>query len=149
MNSATSTIPLPARWLGFGGLIPFIALTAAGLLDPAHADRWSFALLGYGAVILSFVGALHWGFASLWQAHPADRRARMMAWSVVPALGAWLALLLPQALGLGLLGVLFIVHYLFDVALALRADLPAWYLRLRAPLTVGAVASLTIAVITL
>lgn len=149
MNSATTTIPLPARWLGFGGLIPFFALSAAGLLDPTHAQRWSFALLAYGAVILSFVGALHWGFATLWHQHPADRRARMMAWSVVPALGAWLALLLPQTLGLGLLGVLFIVHYLFDVALTLREDLPAWYLRLRAPLTVGAVISLTVAAITL
>lgn len=149
MSSMTKAIPLPARWLGFGGLVPFFALTAACLLNPAQAARWSFALLAYGAVILSFVGALHWGFATLWQDHPASHRARMMAWSVVPALGAWLALLLPQTLGLGLLSTLFIVHYLFDVAVTRQGNLPVWYLRLRAPLTSGAVISLTVAAITL
>ncbi|MCK7579992.1 MAG: DUF3429 domain-containing protein [Chromatiales bacterium] len=30
-------------------------------LDPPRAPAWSDALVGYGAVILSFVGALHWG----------------------------------------------------------------------------------------
>ncbi len=149
MNTLTHSMPQPARWLGFGGLVPFCSLAAASLLDPSHASRWAFALLAYGAVILSFVGALHWGFATVWQSESAGRRARMMYWSVVPALGAWVALLLPPQAGAGVLSVLFVVHYLFDVALARRGQLPSWYLRLRTPLTIGAVASLATAAITL
>ena len=55
-------IPGPVAWLGYGGLLPFGAL-ALLLLDGARSALWWPALLAYGAVILSFVGALHWGFA--------------------------------------------------------------------------------------
>ena len=50
-------------WLGYGGLIPFLALTPASLLDHQHGAVWSDALYAYGAIILSFIGALHWGLA--------------------------------------------------------------------------------------
>lgn len=36
MQSA-STIPAPARWLGFGGLLPLVTLAAATLADSANA----------------------------------------------------------------------------------------------------------------
>lgn len=139
MSTQTTSIPLPARWLGFGGLVPFGTLAAASVLDPTGSARWSFALLAYGAVILSFVGALHWGFATLWPSCSATGRGWLMAWSVIPALGAWIALVLPVTTGLGLLCVLFVAHYLRDVQLARDHALPDWYLRLRRPLTVGAV----------
>ena len=55
----------PARLataLGIAGLIPFAAGAALALLsDDAAAARA--ALLAYGAVILSFLGAVHWGLA--------------------------------------------------------------------------------------
>jgi len=44
-------------------LFPFIALTIATAFDHADVVFWSQALFSYGAVILTFVGALHWGFA--------------------------------------------------------------------------------------
>jgi len=61
---ATPSGPTPpaVAWLGYGGLLPFLALAATGLWAPG-TPWWSAALLAYGAVILSFVGALHWGFA--------------------------------------------------------------------------------------
>lgn len=149
MNAVTSSIPRPAAWLGFGGLIPFAGLTAGLLLDPAHAARWTFALIAYGAVILSFVGALHWGFATLWQSHSTGYRGRLMTWSVVPALGAWIALVVPPQAGLGLLCALFVAHHLSDLYLARNREVPAWYLRLRTPLTLGAVASLATAAFSL
>ena len=55
--------PRTVAWLGYGGLIPFLSLTTASLLDRHHAAVWSDALYGYAAIILSFVGALHWGLA--------------------------------------------------------------------------------------
>ena len=48
-------IPSPVAWLGYGGLLPFVALAAVGLWAPG-TPWWSAALLAYGAVILSFVG---------------------------------------------------------------------------------------------
>lgn len=141
---ASSTIPAPARWLGFGGLIPFVMLAVATLADSANAAMWSFALLAYGAVILSFVGALHWGFATLLQSHSDAYRGRLMAWSVVPALGAWMALLLPVRAGLLVVAALLTAHQLADMLMVRNRELPAWYLHLRTPLTLGAVASLVI-----
>jgi Protein of unknown function (DUF3429) len=56
-------LPPHVAWLGYGGLLPFIGLAVLIGVDAHHATLWSDALVGYGAVILSFVGALHWGFA--------------------------------------------------------------------------------------
>ena len=61
----TSAIPQRVALLGYGGLLPFIATAFGSVLDGAHAALWLDALHAYGAVILSFVGALHWGFAML------------------------------------------------------------------------------------
>lgn len=67
-----------------------------------------------------------------------------MAWSVVPALAAWAALLLPALPATGLLCALFIAHYLRDMRAVRVLELPRWYLRLRTPLTLGAVLSLAL-----
>jgi hypothetical protein len=67
--------------------------TAAFLLDHHHGLLWSDALIGYGAVILSFVGALHWAFAMVLPDLTEQQRTARFVWSVVPALLAWPALL--------------------------------------------------------
>ena len=49
-----------ARRLGFGGVIPFVGLAAAlWLARPGDWPLASLALLGYGATIASFLGAIH------------------------------------------------------------------------------------------
>ena len=83
--------PAPRRvaLLGYGGLLPFIATALGSVLDGSHAPFWLDAQIAYGAVILSFVGALHWGFAMLAaDLDDAERDARYL-WSVIPALLAW------------------------------------------------------------
>jgi hypothetical protein len=132
-----------AAWLGYGGLIPFIVLAPASLVDAHHGWTWSDALYGYGAVILSFVGALHWAFAMTAAGLDERQRVRSLIWSVVPALIAWPALLLAPAAAAVLLVGGFTVHYRVDRNLARRAALPPWYLALRLRLTV--VASLSLA----
>ena len=126
-------VPMPrtVAWLGYGGLIPFLALTPASLLDLRHAALWSSALYAYGATILSFIGALHWGLAMSLPELSGDERAARYAWSVVPALIAWPATLLSPALAAPLLVAGFIAHYLQDRRLARQARLPGWYLPLR------------------
>jgi Protein of unknown function (DUF3429) len=52
-------VPSPAALLGLAGLLPFAA-TALLSLPPGPAGDWAgFALLAYGAVILSFLGGIH------------------------------------------------------------------------------------------
>jgi hypothetical protein len=138
-------MPPVVAWLGYGGLVPFVVLAAASVLDPGHSAYWSDALVAYGAVILSFVGALHWGFAMSLADLSNDERRRRFLWSVVPALMAWPAMLLGTSLAALVLVAGFVAHYLHDRHLGASAFLPRWYLPLRFRLTVVACGSLSIA----
>lgn len=133
-----------AQWLGYGGLIPFLVLAPVSLLDAHHSLTWSDALYAYGAVILSFVCALHWGFAMALPSLDDTRRVRTMLWSVVPSLIAWPALLLVPVEATVLLVAGFVLHYAQDRRLARHAELPAWYLPLRLRLTTVACLSLIV-----
>jgi uncharacterized membrane protein len=136
MNQTLPTpIPPAAAWLGYGGLVPFVVLGLASFFDEDRALLWSASLVGYGAAILSFVGALHWGFAMTLNDLSASRRTKCFTWSVVPALLAWLALLLPPLISSILLVTGFLAHYWQDRRLANATRLPAWYLPLRLRLT--------------
>ena len=134
--------PALVAWLGYGGLLPFIALTAASLLDTPRSGVLQTLLLNYGAVILSFVGALHWGFAMGTLPMSERMRGISFAWSVVPALLAWLALLLDPIAGSALMAAGFASHYVQDWRLARQTSLPAWYLPMRLQLSLVAALSL-------
>lgn len=130
-DANTAALPRTVAGLGYGGLLPFLVLTPASLLDHHHGALWSDALYAYGAIILSFVGALHWGLAmSLPELSERQRSARF-AWSVMPALLAWPAVLFSPPLAAPLLVSGFVAHYLQDRRLARQATLPGWYLPLR------------------
>lgn len=145
--SAPQTLPASAAWLGYGGLIPFVGLTLMVLLDWHHQMVWSDALVGYGAVILSFVGALHWAFAMLLPDLAPAQRRNLFIWSTVPALLAWPAVLVDIFLAAPLLVTGFIAHYLRDRQLVRSAPLPAWYLPLRLHLTALACVSLIVSAV--
>jgi hypothetical protein len=134
MNGRTpQRTPAIVAWLGYGGLIPFVGLAlAGGILRTGAVTQ---AMIAYGAVILSFVGALHWAFAMTVPDFGDDGRRHLYIWSVVPALLAWVCLLLPpRPACLGLVAG-FLLHYGWDRRLPFRARLPAWYLPLRLRLT--------------
>lgn len=136
--------PAVVAWLGYGGLLPFVGLVILVLADPAHAGLWSDALTGYGAVILSFVGALHWGIAMMASGLDAAVRTRAFVWSVMPALFAWPATMFASTLSSLILVGGFLLHLLQDLRLAAPAQLPAWYLPLRRQLTLVACVCLLI-----
>lgn len=143
MNERNSAaLPVTVAWLGYGGLLPFVALMPASLIDHHHAALWSDALYAYGAIILSFIGALHWGLAMSLSELSESQRSSQFIWSVVPALIAWPAVLFSPPLAAPLLVMGFIAHYLQDLLLARRATLPGWYLPLRLRLTSVAVVCL-------
>lgn len=122
--------PQAAAWMGYLGLLPFMAGMVGMWVDAPGAGTW---LAAYGAVILSFVGALHWGAS----ARKGSYAPAAYALSVLPALTGWLALLLPHGPGLTLLGVAFIAWRVVEYA-GLDAEQPGWLNRLRSRLTLGA-----------
>jgi hypothetical protein len=135
-------LPRTVAWLGYGGLIPFLVLTPASLLDYHYGALWSDALYAYGAIILSFIGALHWGLAMSLPELSERQRSALFLWSVVPALIAWPAVLFSPPIAAPLLVFGFIAHYLQDRRLARQASLADWYLPLRLRLTSVAVVCL-------
>ncbi|WP_236180665.1 DUF3429 domain-containing protein [Pseudomonas sputi] len=149
MNALTSTsLPKHVSLLGYGGLLPFIFLA---LLIPFSLDYrplFAIALVNYGAVILSFVGALHWAFAMTVLDMRAEQRRNRFIWSVIPALIAWIATLLPMPIGCLLLVIGFVAHLRQDRQLFPIMSLPAWYLPLRLRLTlVASVCLLLVAIV--
>lgn len=113
-----------ARWLGFGGLIPFVGLAAAlWLVGPGDRPLASKALLAYGASIASFLGAIHWGLA---MRDGPPQRAPLLLWGVVPSLLGWVALLLGDAPGLLLIAALLWACFAVDRVLYPRYQLQAW-----------------------
>ncbi len=149
---STSRRPSPAAWvLGVAGLMPFVA-GAAALVWPA-AWPWppgagqgagqvgaALALAAYAAVIVSFLGGIHWGLAFQ---DPAGPRAAQLGWGVVPSLIAWPALLLPAAWSLAVLAAALVLCFMVDRRSYPPRGLAAW-LPLRALLTaVAALACIT------
>lgn len=125
-------------WLGYAGLLPFVTCALASLFGPVTALA-QLALVAYGAVIFSFVGAVHWGY-SLGQ---DPRHPRGLVASVVPSLIGWVALAVHSEVGpvpaLALLAVSFAFWHLFERT---SRRLPPHYLALRLRLTAIVVALL-------
>lgn len=145
-----ASIPQAAKWLGFSGLIPFIALSLFGWLGPeTWRESVNLYLLGYGMVILSFMGGVHWGLAMAWNERGSTAAAKsVFTVSVVPALAAWLALLMPNSLQLLWLAVCFGALLAYDVTYAQHSGAPKWYPKLRWPLTLVVVSCLLLAAVT-
>ena len=145
-----NAIPKTPLILGIGGVLPFAALALAlWLLPSGQVPLMSMWLVGYGAVILTFVGALHWGVAMVHPEVPERDRGLLMAWSVVPAIVAWIALgLLPLA-ALGVLAAMFLVQFEADRRLDRRFPVTAWFLHLRARLTAAVVLCIVLAAVNL
>lgn len=129
--------PSSALYLGFSGAIPFCSLATMAFISPEHLNLIAHAQQAYGACILSFLGAVHWGY-TLPKTSELKPDWNTLGYSVTPSLIAWLSLLMNPAPGLTTL--------CFGLAVALRKDLktscfPSWYIALRKALSTLAVTS--------
>ena len=140
-------LPPLALLLGAGGLVPFLAcglgsVTAGGAVP---ADRALLALVEYAAIILSFLGAVHWGMAlagpgatggGSWRRGADSLR---LALGVLPALIGWAALLVSVAAAPAIALALLIAGFLATTVVEARAAgdglVPAGYMRMRWGLT--------------
>jgi hypothetical protein len=130
------------RLLTYAGLIPFVAATIAVWLGEAGAQ---FVLQSYGAIILSFLGGIHWGRALGAQNIHA---IPLLISSNVMALVAWLSLLLTTPyLIYSILMACFAIQYQTDRALTKLGIITPAFLRLRAHATLGVLGCLAAALI--
>jgi hypothetical protein len=139
-----TSLPFPALWLGLGGLIPFAACTALVLGGGPFSGLAEDALAAYGAVILAFLGAVHWGLALADPADAAAARTRLTL-GVLPSLAGWAALLSPNWIGFGILVAGFAATWMAEEAASRAGRLGARYLWLRRALTLAVVAMLSAA----
>ena len=76
-----------------------------------HHSAVLFSLLAYGATIISFLGAIHWGLVM--REEQPDRNA--IIWGVIPSLVAWVSLIVDNhwghAIQLITLWICFLVDY--------------------------------------
>ena len=138
-TSKNASFPDMPSFLGWAGLVPF-GLAALG----THSGIEALVLYGflggtaYGAVILSFLGAVHWGLAM-----QDDRSPYWYVWSITPALFGFASLLLFDVeMRIVALIPLFALAWSVDRQAASHGLIPNWYMRLRSMLTAGAVISL-------
>ena len=139
--------PKLAVLLGYAGLVPFVGGALGIWVIPLGWRPFVLgALLDFSAVILAFMGAIHWGLAM--RAEETDENAKLqLGLSVVPPLLGWAALAggLPMGLSLPIFLFSFIGLYLADMH-AVRVGLaPQWYPALRTPLTLVVCLSLLVA----
>ena len=121
--TAQSQPSVMATRLAYGGLIPFVA--GALLVWAVRDDVLAYvalALSAYAAVVLSFLGGIHWGLA-MRQPQPASP---VLVWGVVPPLVAWPAAVMPPSGGLVILGLMLVACYAVDRRLYPAQGAAAW-----------------------
>ncbi|KAK5869565.1 hypothetical protein PBY51_024271 [Eleginops maclovinus] len=133
--------PKPALYLGFAGLLPFVAPTLLMAVTENYYPELAYAQLTYGASILAFVGGARWGFA-LPESSPAKPDWINLSNSVVPSLLACVSMMMSESIvsagTMVILGLGIALHY----DLSLLPTYPGWFKALRSVLTIVASFSL-------
>lgn len=112
-------------WLGYLGIVPLLLATAFVIADTQEALAIQF-VKAYAAVILTFIGAIHWGRAML------NNNTTLLTVSVIPSLFASGCLILKPFLAIPLLAAGFIAIMMFDYRQYSDID---WFQKMRMQLT--------------
>ena len=125
-------IPRTALYLSLGGLLPMVIATVAIWAPFVELTIAKTVLLSYCAVILAFIGAVHWGMSLRLNGRA---QSHSLIVSVLAPLYAWLALLVGSSTGLLMMMAGFAGVYCLDLKAARDDKFPKWYLRLRKIMT--------------
>lgn len=143
MSTAAASAPIPATlpaWatrLGHAGLAPFVlGALLLWLVTPEAHPYVALGLSAYAAVIVSFLGGIHWGVA-MRQAQPSPS---LFVLGLMPSLPAWVAVMMPPSAGLVIHGLMLVAGYLVDRRVYPAQGLSHW-LTLRFRLSVVAALS--------
>ncbi len=135
--AAQPQIPMTgaASFLAYLGAAPLLAAALTMIADPLNAAKAEAFLVLYGAALLIFFGGVRWGVAVM---KPQGPTTRALIGAALPMLAA-LPLFAPGGAQMKMIAimVLIIVLLVDDLQATRRGDgAPAWYLGVRAPLTV-------------
>lgn len=112
-----------ARRLGHAGLVPFVLGALLVWIVNAEAHPYvTLALSAYAAMVVSFLGGIHWGVGFRHDDPPAS----LFVWGVLASLFAWVAVMMPANAGLVLDGVLLVLCYLVDRKVYPAQGLARW-----------------------
>ncbi|MCJ1381273.1 hypothetical protein MMC17_004382 [Xylographa soralifera] len=163
---AMSEVPREALVLGMAGVLPYLAtsistvylawdinhaaLTGSGFLLSGQTAELLLHIIeplqiGYGAVILSFLGAIHWGLE--WAKYGGKHGYPRYAIGVVAPAIAWPTTLLPVEYALIAQFLAFNYLYFADARATRRGWAPHWYTTYRFALTFIVGASIVISLI--
>ncbi|RDI81503.1 hypothetical protein Vi05172_g8408 [Venturia inaequalis] len=162
-----SDVPRKAYWLGLAGVLPYLATSVATIgvaqeMNIAHEQGMGYLFtaeqaehllhileplqVGYGAVIISFLGAIHWGLEwANYGGKPAGMR-RYMVGVLAPAV-AWPTTLMPVEYALITQFLAFTSLYYADTRASRRGLAPPWYGTYRFVLTFIVGASIVVSLI--
>jgi hypothetical protein len=135
-------VPWPQRVLGLAGLLPFWLPVLLSIDPGIPVTSLLTAQKLYAAVILSFLGGVHWGMTV------ADSRISSwtrIGWSVTPSLIGWIGALLSGAQAITVLALGFAVAAGVDMNIFSGQAL--WYRRLRMVLSAGAIGALLVSLV--
>ncbi|RYP92092.1 hypothetical protein DL770_001753 [Monosporascus sp. CRB-9-2] len=166
-----NTVPKESYVLGLAGTIPYLATSLSTvylswdlntdfpsqsqfinnlLISHESAQHWLGLLeplqLGYGAVIISFLGAIHWGLEYAERAPLRERTRFRYGLGVLAPAAAWPTLMLPVEFALTAQFGAFVALYWADTHATRRGWAPSWYSTYRFVLTaiVGAAIALSL-----
>ena len=116
-----------AKSLTYAGMLPFIGMTIAILLDIDLFGLNKLTVISaYAAVIAAFISGIHWGLYLL-----KDSPLNLFIHSNIVTLIAWAALLLAYPVNWLIFIACFVYLLLIDKQLTAAGLLEAWYLRMR------------------
>lgn len=146
-------VPKEAYYMGLAGTIPYLAtslttvlcayeinhsVAGQGMLLSEYSATHILHLLepiqiGYGASIISFLGAIHWGLE--WAKYGGVQGYPRYAIGVFAPIAGWSATLMPIEYALITQFLSFTTLYLIDTRAALKGWTPPWYREYRFILT--------------
>ncbi|PGH18614.1 hypothetical protein AJ79_00393 [Helicocarpus griseus UAMH5409] len=159
-------VPKEAMKLGMAGVIPYLATSAstvylswemnnavttgAGAYMSGSTAELLMSILepvqiGYGAVILSFLGAIHWGLE--WAGYGGKVGYRRYAIGVIAPAVAWPTLFMPAEYALISQFCAFTFLYYNDARAAVKGWTPSWYHMYRFVLTFVVGASIVLSLV--
>ena len=127
--------------LGFAGLVPCFADPLWLLLSPLSAPAWlDAAWLAYVALVAGFMAGTFWGFS----APAAQGRDGMIGLVLAAAflLASWISLLLPFKAAVIAIALVYAAQFAAELWRERALDTIPGYFKLRAQLSIGAIAAL-------
>ncbi|KAI1260819.1 hypothetical protein F5Y18DRAFT_241950 [Xylariaceae sp. FL1019] len=157
---ALSNVPKESYWLGLAGTLPYLGTSLSTVyLSWVLNTQWPSSSafvnnimisqdsarellhtleslqLGYGAIIISFLGAIHWGLEYAEKTPDLARTRFRYGMGVMASVVAWPTLLMPVEFALTGQFAAFVALYFADARATVRGWAPSWYTMYRFALT--------------